>query len=50
MFKTTSGAPYYFNFHEPLDSRIEIIKREGIESNNEDTSGQKALASLISSI
>lgn len=20
MFKTTSGAPYYFNFHEPLDS------------------------------
>lgn len=47
MFKTTSGAPYYFNFHEPLDSRIEIIKREGIESNNEDTSGQKALGNSL---
>ncbi|WP_171004664.1 VirB4 family type IV secretion/conjugal transfer ATPase [Bathymodiolus heckerae thiotrophic gill symbiont] len=47
MFKTTSGAPYYFNFHEALDSRKEVIKREGIESKNKDTSGQKALGNTL---
>lgn len=48
MFKTTSGAPYYFNFHEPLDSRKESIRREAIDDEKEDEkNSQKALGNTL---
>ncbi|WP_198266678.1 VirB4 family type IV secretion/conjugal transfer ATPase [sulfur-oxidizing endosymbiont of Gigantopelta aegis] len=47
-FKTSSGAPYFFNFHEPLDSYKRAIKREGIEDEEqENKSGQKALGNTL---
>lgn len=49
-FQTSSGAPYYFNFHEPLDShkskKIEMAMLEGKEI-EEDTNSQKALGNTL---
>ncbi len=44
-FKTTSQAPYFFNFHEPKDSQKSLVEHEGVESEHEheDKSGQKVL-------
>ena len=52
MFKTTSGAPYYFNFHEPLDSRKakkikELVREHGADSLIEDKEEQKALGNTL---
>ncbi len=49
MFKTTSGAPYYFNFHEPLDVQ-KSLKLKEIEINDglgDKKSEQKALANTL---
>ncbi len=52
MFKTTSGAPYYFNFHEPLDSRKakkikEIVRDKGADALDDNKSEQKALGNTL---
>jgi len=52
MFKTTSGAPYYFNFHEPLDSRKakkikELVREHGSDALKEEKEEQKALGNTL---
>ncbi|EJT4224709.1 VirB4 family type IV secretion/conjugal transfer ATPase [Vibrio alginolyticus] len=54
MFKTTSGAPYYFNFHEPLDNakakKKEQLEREKGNAALEELEGkeeQKALGNTL---
>jgi type IV secretion system protein VirB4 len=50
IFQTSSGAPYYFNFHESLDNqKSKTSKTEELESIDEveDTDGQKALGNTL---
>ena len=52
MFKTSSGAPYYFNFHEALDAKKakkqEELEREmGTDAVKEDKEEQKALGNTL---
>lgn len=52
MFKTTSGAPYYFNFHEPLDSvrakkQAHIEAEQGASNIVEGKEEQKALGNTV---
>jgi len=52
MFRTSSGAPYYFNFHEPLDNAKAKMKavaeRElGADSLQEEREEQKALGNTL---
>lgn len=52
IFKTASGAPYYFNFHEPLDARKakkikEIVRDKGAEALDDEKSEQKALGNTL---
>nr|WP_067297065.1 VirB4 family type IV secretion/conjugal transfer ATPase [Marinobacterium profundum] len=54
MFKTSSGAPFYFNFHEPLDNakakkKAELMREKGMEAVQEmdDKEEQKALGNTL---
>lgn len=52
MLKTSSGSPYYFNFHEPLDSskakkKAQIEAEQGASSLTEDKEEQKALGNTV---
>ncbi|MDG4868608.1 VirB4 family type IV secretion/conjugal transfer ATPase (plasmid) [Guyparkeria sp. 1SP6A2] len=52
MFRTTSGAPYYFNFHEPLDKakakkKAEVEREQGAAALEEDKEEQKALGNTM---
>jgi len=54
MFKTSSGAPYYFNFHEPLSSskakkKAEMEREHGADAlqASEEKEEQKALGSSL---
>lgn len=52
IFKTSSGAPYYFNFHEALDAKKakkqEELEREmGTDAIKEDKEEQKALGNTL---
>lgn len=52
MFRTTSGAPYYFNFHEPLDNakakkKAEAERELGVDGLLEKKEEQKALGNTL---
>jgi len=52
MFHTTSKAPYYFNFHEPLDNakakkRAAAERDLGVAGLREETGEQKALGNTL---
>lgn len=52
MFRTTSGSPYYFNFHEPLDNarakkKSEVERTQGIDGLQEEKEEQKALGNTL---
>lgn len=52
MFRTTSGAPYYFNFHEPLDNakakkKAEAERELGVDGLLEEKEEQKALGNTL---
>lgn len=50
IFQTSSGAPYYFNFHETLDkqsSNKTASSGDSISADLEDTDGQKALGNTL---
>jgi type IV secretion system protein VirB4 len=48
MFRTTSGAPYYFNFHQPLDKQKNHKKRFKKETGEvENLSGQKVVGNTL---
>lgn len=52
IFRTTSGAPYYFNFHEPLDNakakkKAEAEREMGVHGLQEEKEEQKALGNTL---
>ncbi len=49
LLKTTSGAPYYFNFHEPTDKNLREKKIGELKEKSEgpDKDEQKALANTV---
>jgi type IV secretion system protein VirB4 len=52
MFRTTSGAPFYFNFHEPLDNakakkKAEAERELGVAGLQEEKEEQKALGNTL---
>jgi type IV secretion system protein VirB4 len=52
MLRTSSGAPYYFNFHEPLDNakakkKAEAERESGVDGLQEEKEEQKALGNTL---
>lgn len=54
MFRTSSGAPFYFNFHEPLDNakakkKAELMREKGMSAVQEmdEKEEQKALGNTL---
>ena len=47
LLKTSSGAPYYFSFHEPTDKALRSTTHILDVDEVEDDSGQKALANTL---
>ncbi len=52
VFQTSSGAPYYFNFHEPLDNakakkKAQAERELGVHALQEEKEEQKALGNTL---